>query len=476
MRTACGEEVAFAGGTGVSSPAPVPLVVDLDDTLVRSDLLIESVLWLLRREPGFLFLLPIWLLRGMAAFKHEVARRVTPPLDVRQLPWRGEFIDKLKRQRAEGRSLVLATGSDERIARAVAAHLKIFDLVLASDGRTNLCGDVKRRRLVERFGERGFDYAASGERADRAVWRSARQTIDVQPERRARKEGWRALRIGQWMKNLLVFVPLVAAHRFYEWGVAARSVASFVAFGCCASAGYLLNDLIDLEADRHHPQKRFRPLAAGSVPLAWALGTIPALLAIGCAIGAAVSPLLAIILLTYFGCTTAYSLHIKKVAVLDVLFLAGLYTLRIEAGSAATGIWSSHWLLAFSSFLFLSLALAKRYGELVSLRRVDGDGAHARGYEIDDEELLAAMGISSGFLAVLVLALYMTSNKAASLYAHPGLLWILLPMLLYWISYIWLTAHRGKMEHDPIAFAAEDRTSRILLALMAGAAAVALAA
>lgn len=473
MRTACGEGVV-AGGTGVTSPAPVPLVVDLDDTLVRSDLLIESVLWLLRRQPRFLFVLPVWLLRGLAGFKHEVARRVS--LDVGPLPWRAEFIQELKRQRADGRSLVLATGSDERIARAVAAHLKIFDVVLASDGRTNLTGEAKRRRLVERFGEKGFDYAASGARADWPVWRSARKTIAVKPEPHALQERWRALRVGQWTKNLLVFVPLIAAHRFYEWGTAARSVAAFVAFGCCASAGYLLNDLIDLESDRHHPEKRFRPLAAGQVRVAWALRTIPALLAIGCAIGALASPLLCVVLLAYFACTAAYSLHIKKVAVLDVLFLAGLYTLRIEAGSAATGIWSSGWLLAFSSFLFLSLALAKRYGELVILRRVDGDGAHARGYEIDDEELLAAMGISSGYLAVLVLALYMTSNKAASLYAHPALLWILLPMLLYWISHIWLTAHRGKMEHDPIVFATEDRTSRILLALMAAAAVVALVA
>ncbi len=471
MRTVCGEGVAKASPPEVATG--VPLVVDLDGTLLRTDLLIESALCLIRQNPWVFFVLPLWLMHGIAALKHRIASRVS--LDVAALPWRTDFVEDLRRQRAEGRSLILATGADERLARALAAHFKIFDLVLASDGIVNLCGEAKRRCLVERFGEQGFDYAASGERGDGAVWRSARQAIRIKPEPRTWTARRDALRLGQWMKNLLVFVPVIAAHRFNEPALMWKSVLAFVAFGLCASGGYLLNDLIDLDADRHHPQKRFRPLAAGRAPLAWALLMIPALVVAGCAIGTTVSPLLLLILLSYFACSAAYTLHIKKVAVLDVLFLAGLYTLRIMAGSAATGIWSSHWLLAFSSFLFFSLALVKRYAELVIMRRVQGDRAKARGYEIDDEELLAAMGIASGYLAVLVLALYMTSNKAESLYAHPGLLWTLCPLLLYWISHIWFTAHRGKMEHDPIVFATRDRTSRILLLLMAAAAVVALA-
>jgi len=470
MHTACGEEVAVTSGTDALPPSyPVPLVVDLDGTLVRTDLLLESVLSLVRRQPWMVFLLPVWLMRGIAAFKEQVARRVS--IEMRGLPWRTEFVDDLRRQRAEGRSLVLATGANERIARAVSAHWKIFDRVLASDGAVNLTGEAKRRTLVDRFGEKGFDYAASGDRADRPVWRSARRAIVI---RRA-PFSWGALRLGQWTKNLLIFVPLIAAHRFYDPRLIRDSVLAFVAFGCCASGGYLLNDLVDLEGDRHHPQKKLRPLASGRMPLSWAVSVIPALVVFGLALGAAVSLPLAGILLAYFACSAAYSLRIKRVAVLDVLFLAGLYTLRIEAGSAATGIWASHWLLAFSSFLFFSLALAKRYGELVIMRRVDGDGAHARGYEIRDEELLAAMGIASGYLSVLVLALYMTSERAEALYARPGLLWILCPLLLYWISHLWFIAHRGKMEHDPIVFAIEDRTSRILLGLMTAAALVALA-
>lgn len=455
--------------------AEPPLVVDLDGTLVKTDLLIESVLILLRKQPLYLFVFPLWLLHGIACFKQQVARRVA--LDASILPWRESFIHFLRQQRAEGRTLVLATGSDTRIAQAVAAHLKLFDTVLASDGVVNLRGVSKRDCLVARFGERGFDYAADGERHDRIVWASARRAvvIDGDAEGKTRsKLCIRALRPGHWLKNVLVFAPVVAAHRLDDFTLLEKSLLAFVAFGCCASSGYLFNDLIDLDADRHHPVKRLRPLASGDLPLACALIAIPVLLLLGCLLGGWVSPVLLGILLIYFGLSAGYTLHIKRVAVLDVLFLAGLYTVRIMAGSAAVNIWPSHWLLAFTIFLFFSLALVKRYGELVILRREDGEGARARAYEIADEELLAAMGIASGYLAVLVLALYIATDKAEALYTSRELLWFLCPLLLYWISYVWLTAHRGRMPGDPVVFATGDRTSAILLVLMAVTAVVAL--
>ena len=420
MSTACGERVAdpFEGETS----KPPPLVVDLDGTLVKSDLLLESLLDLLKNRPLLLFLLPLWLLRGKAWFKHEIARRV--PLNVAMLPWRSEFIAWLRQQRGEGRSLVLATGSDSQPARSVADHLKLFDLVLSTDGTTNLCGKAKRDLLVSHFGEKGFDYASDGRgriRNDLAVWASARKALLINPGSRVRKAAartlridrvftdprssraalWTALRPSQWLKNLLVFVPLFAAHRFHDFALLEKTALAFVAFGCCASSGYLFNDLMDRDADRHHPQKRFRPIASGDLSLSYALSTIPALLVLGCLLAVLVSPKLVAILLIYFALSAAYSLQIKKVAVLDVLFLAGLYTVRIMAGSAAVGIWSSHWLLAFTIFLFFSLALVKRYGELVIMRRVDGKAAKARAYELDDQELLAAMGVASGYLAVL---------------------------------------------------------------------------
>ena len=477
-----------------SAGLPPPLVVDLDGTLVRTDLLFESVLALLKDQPLCLLALPVWMARGKARFKNEVAKRVVP--DPGTLPWRAELIDYLLRQRAEGRYLVLATASDIGIARRVADHLGIFDQVFASDGVVNLRGEAKRAALVARFGARGFDYAADGGNGecDLAVWTAARKAILVNARPSVgkmaarltevdrvfsdRKPAWadrlKALRPNHWLKNLLVFVPLIAAHRFHDLALFEKSLLAFVAFGCCASSGYLFNDLVDLESDRRHPQKRFRPFAAGDLSLSYAFMATPALLMLGCFLGGLVSPLLFGLLLLYCGMTVGYSLGVKKVAVLDVLFLAGLYATRILAGSAATAIPPSHWLLAFSTFLFFSLALVKRYSELAVMRRVDGDAARARAYELGDAEILAAMGVSSGYLAVLVLALYIAADKARELYSRPELLWALCPLLLYWISHVWLTAHRGNMNHDPVVFTTSDRTSRILILLIAATGCMAL--
>jgi 4-hydroxybenzoate polyprenyltransferase len=470
-------------GNSVDRSASPVLVVDLDGTLLKTNLLLESLLALLHQKPQYIVVFPLWLLRGKTYLKQQIARRVL--LDVSVLPYRNEFLHYLETQRAEGRSLVLATASDEQIARQVADHLKLFDLVLASDGTTNLYGESKRDRLVAEFGEKGFDYAGN-DRHDVAVWASARKVIvvgsnsqvssviaGVAPVERVfedRRKGpayyVEALRPRHWLKNLLVFVPLVAAHRVYEIALFGKVLLVFLAFGCYASSGYLLNDLLDLSADRRHPQKRLRPFAAGDLPLSYALAMIPALVGLGCILGRLLSPLCLGVLLIYFALTVTYSLYLKKIVLLDVILLAGLYTIRIMAGSASVGIWPSYWLLAFSTFLFLSLALVKRYGELVIMRSIAGKDAKARGYETTDGELLAAMGTASGYLAVLVLALYITSGTAQVLYGRHELMWFLCPLLLYWISHVWLIAHRGRMHDDPLVFATKDPTSRILILLM----------
>ncbi len=465
----------------------VPLVVDLDDTLVRTDLLIESILSILRTSPWRLLSLPFWMARGTAWLKQQTAARTS--LDVSILPWNTQLIEYLASQRAQGRSLILATASDERLARQVADHLGLFDAVFASNGADNLSGDSKRDLLVRRFGDRGFDYAADGgglRHSDLAIWASARRSILVNPARSVSAEATRTstverifgkqkppaalwlnpLRPAHWLKNLLVLVPVLAAQRVPVDGLLLKSLLAFVAFGCCASSGYLFNDLIDLDADRHHPHKRLRPFAAGDLPLSYALGMIPLLLLLGCLLGMLASPALFAVLLLYFLMSALYTLRIKKLVILDVLFLAGLYTVRILAGSAATGIWPSHWLLAFSTFLFFSLALVKRYGELVVMRQANGNSAAARAYQLSDGELLAAMGVASGYLAVLVMALYIATEKAHTLYSTRQLLWLECPLLLYWISFVWLTAHRGHMPDDPVVFAIGDRTSRILIVLM----------
>ncbi len=274
------------------------------------------------------------------------------------------------------------------------------------------------------------------------------------------------LRLRHWVKNILVFVPLLAAHRFDEIGLLGKLLLAFCSFGCFASSGYLINDLFDLAADRHHPTKRLRSFASGDLPLSYAFAMIPILAGMGCLLATTVSRPFLEVMLTYFALTLAYSFRLKNVALLDVIVLAGLYSMRIMAGAAAVAIWPSHWLIAFSTFFFFSLALVKRYSELVIMRKIDGDHATARGYELDDSELIAAMGVASGFLAVLVLALYINSDKAQVLYGHYQLIWFLCPLLFYWIGRVWLISHRGKMPDDPVVFAMHDRTSWILMFLM----------
>ncbi len=469
-----------------------PLVVDLDGTLLRSDLLIESLLVLIGRQPSSLLKIPLWLIHGKARFKHEIFSRVE--LQPQTLPWRIGFIEYLAELRIQGRCLVMATGSGNPAARQLADHLKLFDHVYTSDLNVNLVGLNKRNLLVKEFGIHGFDYAADGAGGDLVVWSAARKAILVNPSAATRRavakvalvdkvffdpaRTWvsylSALRPAHWLKNLLVLVPLITLQSFNDAALVERSFLAFVAFSLCASAGYLFNDLIDLEADRHHPQKRLRPFAAGTLPLTFALIAGPLLAVAGCILGAAISWSVFAVLLSYSLMSAFYSLSIKKIVLLDVLFLAGLYSLRILAGSAATGIWPSPWLLAFSTFFFFSLALVKRFSELAIMRLTDSDLAKARAYELGDIELLAAMGIASGYLAVLVFALYITTDKAKILYSHHHLLWLICPLLLYWISHVWLTAHRGKMPHDPLVFATQDWTSRILLVLAVCTAVVAL--
>jgi 4-hydroxybenzoate polyprenyltransferase len=465
------------------SGAP-PVAVDLDGTLVRTDLLVESVTLLVKRQPLRALQMPVWLLGGRAYFKAELARHVTP--DVTQLPYRRDVLEYLQAERASGRRLVLATASDEKVARLVADRLGLFDAVLASDGEVNLSGEPKRARLVAELGEKGFDYVGNSPR-DLTVWRSARRALPVgrMARRRARiariaevervfddgagpLEYVRALRLHHWLKNLLVFTPIVAAQRLADLALLLPAALAFLAFGLCASSVYLLNDLLDLEADRHHPRKRERPLARGGVSLPVVLGMIPALLAAALAVGLALPWDFLAALGAYLGLNVAYSLRLKSVAVLDVLVLAGLYTLRILAGGAAVGVLPSARLLAFSMFLFLSLALVKRYAELMAMRSLEGARARARGYQLDDAELLAALGGGAGYLAVLVLALYIESAASHVSYTRPQLLWVLCVLLLYWVSHLWLMAHRRRMHDDPLVFAVRDPVSRVLLALMAG--------
>ena len=470
-----------------------PLVVDLDGTLIRTDMLVESASQFLIQHPFQFFKPLLWLLCGKAVLKTELAQRVQ--MDVSALPYNAELLDWLRAEKRRGRRLVLATASHRVLAEQVAQDLQLFDEVLATDGATNLKSTAKAHALTERFGEGGFDYVGN-DWPDLEVWTQAHtaHVVDAPASllSRAQAQGnvgqvfnsnrpsklvavLKAMRLHQWMKNLLVFVPLMAAHQYADVQRDMLALMAFVVFSLTASSVYLLNDLVDVQDDRHHARKRHRPFASGALSLLMGWALWPVLLLVATALSVAFMPVLFTVSLgVYFVLTVAYSLQLKQLAVVDVLTLAALYTLRIIAGAAAIDVAVSFWLLLFSMFIFLSLALIKRYSELKVARDAGKSGAlRGRGYEPDDLELVSSLGGSAGFIAVLVLALYIQDGQAAHLYATPQLIWLACPVMLFWISRAWLIAHRGRMHDDPIVFALKDKVSWGVGAFMLGVLALA---
>ena len=472
-----GEGDAIAASESATAvPDAVPLVVDLDGTLLRTDMLHESALILLRDRPLAVLRIPSWLRHGKAALKQRLATLAA--FDPAALPYHEPLLEWLGERRKEGRRLVLCTASDGTIAAAVAAHLGIFDEVIASDGRTNMGGATKAEALARRFGRGGFDYVGDS-LADVPVWKEARRGVVVggagrsEPAARAVCEiehvfappraglsAWRrALRPHQWLKNLLLFVPLVAGHDLGDAPAWLALLVAFASFSLCASSVYITNDLLDLESDRLHPRKRHRPFAAGDLPAWQGVVAAPLLLATGVILGAAVNATFLGWLAGYFLLTCAYSWALKRVLLVDCLTLALLYTLRIVAGAAAAAQAVSFWLLAFSVFLFLSLAFVKRYAELELQQRLGGGKLHGRGYHATDAPLIQALGIAAANASVLVLALYVNSADVVRLYAAPQMLWGAVPVMLFWTSWMWMQAHRGRMHDDPLVFALKDRAS-----------------
>lgn len=468
----------------LSTQASVVLAIDLDGTLTATDTLHESVVALLRAQPWMAFALPIWLIKGKAALKAKIADRVS--LDASLLPYNAELIEWLKAERSGGRKLVLCTAADVRVATAVANHVGLFGEVMASDGMSNMAGASKRAALEAKFGAKGYDYAGNS-KADLAVWAGAREAIvvnagnglarqaekiatvsKVMPRQSIGLSHWvRLLRVHQWLKNLLLFVPLLASHQIGNLHSLSALLLAFVSFSLCASAVYMTNDLLDLDSDRRHPRKKSRPFASADMPIMYGVVLAPLFailsLILGCWVGGAFAPCL----IVYFVATTAYSLWLKRMVLIDGLTLAALYTLRIVAGAAAVAIPLSFWLLAFSVFIFLSLAFVKRYVELQAQAQADSQVANGRGYAVNDAPLLQTLGVAAGYSAVVVLALYFQSGTFATLYAQPELIGFAVPLMLFWISWMWLKAHRGEMHDDPIVFAVKDKASLVVAALMA---------
>jgi 4-hydroxybenzoate polyprenyltransferase len=467
----------------MKSPAgTVPLCVDLDGTLILTDSLLESLVKLLKVRPLYLLFFPLWLLSGRAELKRKVAQLVT--LDTTSLPYRSKLVAFLKAENKRGRTLVLATAADEKIAQGIADHFGFFSKIVASDGKRNLKGGQKAAALEQLYGPLGFDYVANS-LADIPVWAKAQQAlaVGISPGllRRIRRSvpveemfgptniSWtkvaKLFRVQHWAKNILIFSPLLLSHQIQDLTAWSQSTVTFVAFSLVASAVYVINDMLDIETDRYHASKQDRPFASGTVPLGLGMVIAPVLIFIAFVIGSTVQPQVDLLLIVYVCLNLAYTLRLKRVLFLDVLLLPSFYVLRIFIGSVATDIPISPWFMVLSLFLFLSLALVKRISELIELKEENMEST-GRCYLPGDKELLLNFGATSGYLSVLVFALYLNGSDVQSLYEYPNILWGICPILLYWLSRLWLLAGRGEVTYDPIIFAFKDKVS-FLTALLA---------
>jgi len=468
---------------GSPPPGAFPLCVDLDGTLIRTDLLWESVLLLLRLNPLYAFLLPVWLMKGRASLKRQISSRVQ--IDPACLPYNEELLAYLREQHRAGRPLLLATASYRDAAEPIALHLGIFSGVVATSGSRNLKGEEKRSLLVQQYGAKGYDYAGNSS-ADIAVWKDCNRAIVVNASeglcRKAsaistlekifpRKSGWKALpkalRVHQWVKNVLVALPMLTSHQILQPQLLINALLAFIAFSLCASSVYVLNDLFDLKSDRLHRAKRNRPFASGDLSIVTGLVMLVVLALGSVAVSLLLPRAFQLVLAVYYALTLAYSVSLKQKLLVDVFVLGGLYVLRVMAGGAATSIVLSPWLLAFCLFFFLSLALVKRYTELRDLQENKSAPVAGRGYVAMDLPTIGAIGTGSGCMCVLVLALYINSPQVLPLYRSPSVLWFLCPLLLYWISRVWVMASRGVMNVDPVLFALRDGVS--YLTALAGA-------
>lgn len=476
-------------------PAARPLVVDLDNTLVATDTLHESLLELAGRRPFGLPQAVASLKRGRAAFKSVVGSLVS--LDPAALPYRNEVLGLIRQAKAQGRPVVLASASHGSTVDSVAAYLGLFDAVIATTDATNRKGAGKLEAIRALLAERGwggsFDYVGD-HAADLPIWaashtaylvdadagvvkqaKGTHETIELVPRHNnTLHELIRAGRPHQWCKNLLLAVPFLVGGEGGEVTAWLQFIVAFLGFGLCASAVYLVNDLLDLRSDRLHPTKRERPMAAGRLPVKIAALAAP-LLVITAIFGTSiVLPMnFEWALIVYTITAWLYSFAIKNKVILDVVWLACLYTLRVIAGGLATSTFASFWLLALALFLFLSIALAKRYAELRLLAAEGRSEVAGRNYHIEDQPIISVMGMGAGMLGVLVLALYINSKDVSKLYDQPQVLWIICPLMLYWVGRLWMRAHRRMMKDDPLVFALTDRTSYIVALLVILAAMVA---
>jgi 4-hydroxybenzoate polyprenyltransferase/phosphoserine phosphatase len=461
---------------------PEILVVDLDGTLLRSNMLFESFWSSFGRDWRSPLRCILALARGRAALKEHLA--AASRIEAATLPYDAEVIAYIGSWRERGGRTALVTASDQKIAQAIAGHLRLFDEVHGSNGRLNLKGEHKAAFLQSHYGDDGFVYMGDAA-SDLPVWRRATKAVTVNASAALRRKAERvaddiehlitgrpspgsyvkALRPHQWLKNTLVFLPMLAAHQL-DANTFVLSLLAFIAFSLIASSVYVLNDLLDLAADRAHPRKRNRPFASGKIPIAHGGWMAAGAILLGASFAAPLAADFLLVLLGYYLLTTAYSLYLKRHIVIDICVLAGLYAIRIVAGGVATGIPISVWLLAFSIFFFLSLAAVKRQAELVDGAERGELKTGGRGYHMDDLPIISMIAIGSGYVSVLVMALYVNSPAVVELYPTPAALWGICAVLIYWVTRTVMVAHRGQMHDDPVVYAAKDRISQICFVMI----------
>lgn len=470
------------------------LAVDLDGTLTPCDTLWESLVAVAQAKPSRLPRILLGLAGGVAKFKENLAVESAGIFSPSRLPWSEEVLGVIASAKSEGREIILVTGADREMAERVAAHLGVFDQVMGSDGKVNLVGGEKSLALVKICGPGGFDYIGN-DRVDLPVWSSCGVPMSVggggaaglrrQASRRgvdlrllgpvtSRTRTWfRALRVGQWAKNLLVFAPMLAAHNFLDLGKWAAGAVCAACFCLCASGAYLLNDILDREHDRSHPHKRIRPIAAGELQLPVAMCASVLLPCAGLALSWSLGALPG--LAFYYFLTVLYSLRLRGIVIIDILTLACLYCLRIFVGGQVTAVPVSMWMAAFGGVLFVSLAAAKRYAELWNLRTCplsypptpkSGPGPRGRGYGQGDMDLLKIIGVSTACMAPLILILYLLDEKSKILYNRPDMLMIASALIFAWAGTLWRDTLSGLLrEEDPMRHLLSSPRSLCLLAL-----------
>ncbi len=457
-------------------PLP-PLCVDLDGTLIKTNSLFEALLIALKKNPLRVFPLVGACFQSKAHVKHLLGEYIKD--EPHSWLYNEELIAFLRDEHSKERTLILATASDHAIATSIAQELGIFDEVIASTVFAPVNASTKYKVLQQRFGKTSFSYAGNSH-ADLSVWNIAASAVLVHtpkriaslvqkscrveaefplPETRTLKNIIREIRIHQWLKNLLLFIPPIMAHQIHHPYIFLQTTAGFFSFSFLASSMYIMNDLLDMHADRTHETKRMRPIALGTISAQDAIKI--ALLLVSASIALALfilPPAFLFVLLAYIVINALYSLRLKKVPYIDITVLASLYVLRIIAGGAATNIPTSVWLFFFAGCFFFYLASLKRVIELLHLKQPQ-DIAPGRGYRKQDTAFLIRLGVAFSILSLVILGMYVGSTNVTHLYARPYLLLALLPLLALWMIRMWHLALAKKLPDDPVLFTSKDAIS-----------------